>query len=561
MNARRLAAGLVALVLVGCGSVTPSSVPTQTSADGVPSAVPALSATDVQRAVEDLAAIGIETRVRTSDAAPIASVPGDRSLVRLLRFQVRSLALEQLAGSGIRAADLDALGAAGGGGPVSPLLAGWAESGATPAARWAASLLGHERPADPAAVAYPTLALVAFVADATRGSSQAAGQSGTQAGAMLAAARTGVGAPAGVALASRSDYCAEVSAYLSTALGEIVDSTADPPAWLKGLIDVYAPQYAHEPALLRKTIGAMALMAYATSLARPWTVSLVPDPGAVAYSIEGQDPVEGAVDLTVLSGADVFADDIADCASLADAQLASVPVEGSAVTWDASGLDGHATEATATSTVDDTGTAGLSYVMTTESQDDADNGDPVSTQMSVNAWVNRAEMASLAAVVKSILLGEAGSSPAGPTAKALYQAMDQTLNSVMRPSGFALIDVTYHTHKATPSPSQKESGITGTWLGTWVIDGYGNTGDFTMELSQTGSGFSGSVVITNTDCSNGPVSGTLEGTSITFDWILTPQPVHFSGTVGGGSMSGTWAAIACSNPDIALTGTFEATRE
>ena len=83
----------------------------------------------------------------------------------------------------------------------------------------------------------------------------------------------------------------------------------------------------------------VALLAYATSLARPWTVSLVPDPAAVAYGIEGQDPVGGGVDLTVLSGADVFADDVADCASLADAQLASVPVEGSTVVWDASGLD------------------------------------------------------------------------------------------------------------------------------------------------------------------------------------------------------------------------------
>jgi hypothetical protein len=555
------AAGLVVLILVACSSVTPPSAPGRTPADGNPGGATAFSEADVQRAVEDLATLGIETRVQPGDAAPIAPVSGDRSLVRLLRFQVRNLALEQFARSGTRGVDLDALSTAGGGGPVSPLLAGWAGSGRTPAARWTASLLGQELPADPAAATYPTLSLVAFVADATRGSSPAAQRSAGPADAMLAAARTEVGAHARVALARGSDYCGEVSTYLSAALGEVVDSTADPPAWLQGLIDVYAPQYANDPGLLRKTIGAIALMVYATSLARPWTVSLVPDPGAVAYGIEGQDAVEGQVDLTVLSGADVFADDVADCASLADAQLASVPVEGSAVTWDASGLAGHATEATATSTVDDTGTAGLTYVMTTESQDDAGNGDPVSTQMSVNAWVDRAEMAALGVIVKSILLGEAAGSPAGSTAKALYQAMEQTLNRMLHPSGFTLIDVTYHTHKATPRPSQEESGITGNWVGTWVIDGYGNTGAFTMALTRTGNSFSGSVVITNTDCSNGPVSGTVEGTNITFDWIITPQPVHLSGTVSGGSMAGTWAAIACSNPDIALTGTFEATRE
>ena len=165
----------------------------------------------------------------------------------------------------------------------------------------------------------------------------------------------------------------------------------------------------------------------------------------------------------------------------------------------------------------------------------------------------------LAAIVKSILLGDAAGSPAGATAKALYQAMEPTLNVMMRPSGFALIDVTYHQPKASPSPSQAESGLTGTWDGTWVIDGYGNTGNFTMELVQSGESFSGTVEITNTDCSNGTVNGTVDGTNVTFGWVLTPQPVQF-GSLRGTSMSGTWAALACSNPEISLTGTWEATK-
>ncbi len=128
----------------------------------------------------------------------------------------------------------------------------------------------------------------------------------------------------------------------------------------------------------------------------------------------------------------------------------------------------------------------MSYEMTTESQEDAQNGDPVSTQMSVNAWVDRAEMAQLAAVVKSILLGDAAGSPAGGTVKALYQAMEPTLNIVMRPSGFAVIDVTYHQPAASPSPSQAESDVTGTWDGGWVMNGYPDTGDFTMEHRPVG---------------------------------------------------------------------------
>ena len=464
----------------------------------------------------------------------------------------------------MRGADLDALSAAAGGGPVSALVAGWATSAPTPAARWAASLL---RPAlaDPTAAVFPTLALVAFVADATGATPPT---SNRPAGAVLAlfggSRAAGQGKPEILTVASSSDFCAAVSAYLSAALNGIVDSTADPPAWIKQLIDQFAPKYKNDPGLLHRTIGAIALLTYATSLARPWTVSLVPDPQAVAYGIEGSDPVEGEVQLTVLSGKDVFGDDVADCASLANAQLASVPVEGSSVIWDASGLGVHAREATAEPKVDENGGAGLAYQTTTESKDDAANGDPATAQMSVNAWVDRAEMAPLAAVVKSILLGDAAGTPAGSTAKALYLAMEPTLNTVMRPSGFALIDVTYHTPKAAPAPSPNAAeSLTGSWVGTWVIDPpYPDVaGSFSMELVQTGGSFSGTVDITNTDCSNGTVSGTVAGTSVTFGWVLTPQPVHFSGTVKGPSMSGIWASISCNGQAISLTGTWEARKQ
>jgi hypothetical protein len=131
----------------------------------------------------------------------------------------------------------------------------------------------------------------------------------------------------------------------------------------------------------------------------------------------------------------------------------------------------------------------------------------------------------------------------------------------MRPSGFALIDVTYHTPKESPSPSQTASGLTGTWVGTWYIAGYPNTGGFTMEITQTGDSLSGFVVLTNTDCSDGPVTGTVNGTSLTIGWLLTPQPVQLSGAFTATSMSGTWSSIACSNPNLELTGTWDATKQ
>ena len=111
------------------------------------------------------------------------------------------------------------------------------------------------------------------------------------------------------------------------------------------------------------------------------------------------------------------------------------------------------------------------------------------------------------------------------------------------------------------STAQTASDLTGTWVGTWAIDPpyEGSAGEFTMELVQTDGSFSGTVVITNTDCPTGGVSGTVAGSTVTFDWLLD-ETVHFTAELDGSSMSGTWASIACSDPNISLTGTFEATK-
>jgi hypothetical protein len=101
--------------------------------------------------------------------------------------------------------------------------------------------------------------------------------------------------------------------------------------------------------------------------------------------------------------------------------------------------------------------------------------------------------------------------------------------------------------------------MSGTWDGTWAIDGYGNTGDFTMQLAPSGDGYSGPIESTNTDCPTGTVELTLDGSSVTMGWVLSGVPVSFIGTKSGDSMSGTWSAVSCSQ-NIPLTGTWEATK-
>ena len=164
-----LAGGLTLVLLAGCGSTPSPAAPSGASSPTPTPGAEAFSQADVQQTADDLAGLGIETRVRPSDTAPITAVSGERSAVRLLRLQVRNLALERVGRGGTKGADLDAVTAAGGGGPVSALIAGWAASATTPAATWAASLLGGPS-ADPADAVFPTLVLAAFLADVNGGS-------------------------------------------------------------------------------------------------------------------------------------------------------------------------------------------------------------------------------------------------------------------------------------------------------------------------------------------------------------------------------------------------------
>jgi hypothetical protein len=124
--------------------------------------------------------------------------------------------------------------------------------------------------------------------------------------------------------------------------------------------------------------------------------------------------------------------------------------------------------------------------------------------------------------------------------------------------------ITFVEPSETEEPSLNQppghGALTGSWEGTWVIDGYGTTGGFTMELVQEGDAFSGTVAMTNTDCSNGTVEGEIHGASVEFGWITSTQPVHFEGNLNGSAMSGTWSALACSDGTTSLTGTWEATK-
>ena len=534
---------VVALIGPACSSGG-IAAPSSTSAL---SSVGSFGPASVSSAVDALARIGIDVRTLPSDAEPLATPSGETSVVRFLRFQVRNMALELSTGAGTAGADLDGASVAGGGGAISSLLVGWLRSAGTSASALARSLLRGQSLADPKTVVFPTFIIAAFLADATRGERTASGD-GNDLQAFTEA--------------SSADFCSQVSDYLDQSLQEVLNPQARFAApWLKAVIEQYAPMYQGDAALFRTTVGALALLTYATSIARSWSVMADPVPGQVNYSIEGSDPVQGEVRVTVATGDRVYADEVQPCASLAQIELAASPTDGASVYWDPSGLGSQAKATDADATLD-VNQASLTYETTAESQDAAQNGDPQTVQMSVLVVVDREEMRSLAAAVAAILLSPAQDGPAASAMKSLYTQMEPRLGPMMFPRAMATIDVVFHTPPTTPSSTPEGSAVSGTWVGTWVND-LGNppaTGGFTWILSQEGESVSGTSRFSGPTCVHEvPIDGTVHGSA-----LKLPMPsewdIEFVGIVKGDSMSGTYTATACGMPDFIVTGTWQAER-
>ena len=100
--------------------------------------------------------------------------------------------------------------------------------------------------------------------------------------------------------------------------------------------------------------------------------------------------------------------------------------------------------------------------------------------------------------------------------------------------------------------------LEGTWSGTWDTDIPQVNGTFSWTIEATPNGFAGTIDIQDTSCvSSGQVDIALDGDTITIGSIQAEQPITFTGTVSGDTMSGTYDASACPPPN---TGSWEAVR-
>jgi hypothetical protein len=102
------------------------------------------------------------------------------------------------------------------------------------------------------------------------------------------------------------------------------------------------------------------------------------------------------------------------------------------------------------------------------------------------------------------------------------------------------------------SPSPTASGnlgaLTGSWKGTWVNESPQTAvGTFTLSWAQQGTQLFGAIGVVGSTClSGGNVTGSVNGTSLSFGAVEGSNTINYTGTYSGNSMSGTYIS-ACGN--------------
>ena len=88
--------------------------------------------------------------------------------------------------------------------------------------------------------------------------------------------------------------------------------------------------------------------------------------------------------------------------------------------------------------------------------------------------------------------------------------------------------------------------INGTWNGTWKDTTDSGNGTFVVNWLQAGSQLTGTITVKGAPClTTGLVTGTVNGSAITFGAVSGAVTINYTGSVSGNTMSGTYTAPTC----------------
>lgn len=421
---------------------------------------------NVDAAIELLARSGIGTWEDPSAAGPIRPVDGAGSPVRLLRDQVRAMALEAWAAGGILGADLDELVDADPDlAPASWVLAGYAADVDTEGAQVARALMGEPDWGRPDQVVFPQLVLALFTSDVARermaeaGVASAPRLSGPAHAAVLADVRT-----------AQAGLCTQAASFLDATLSRVFDALrlgqsggGNILVTIWGFVVSLAERAARaivreltQPVLdLIGKVASMAAMANAiVSVIRPWTVTVVGVPPVTAKGVGGSPGQPGALVVRVdLGGLDDWPALVKDCARVAGHPLPNLKPEGAPVTWSVAQYPGGLVAETARqSRLDAAGQARLDYVTLVDDIPAPWRDEP--GQLATTVIVERPGLRQLRGIALDALFGQLGRARGivEPYLRPIIERLTARVGQLVSSRAFGPTTVIRHVPEATPEP-------------------------------------------------------------------------------------------------------------
>ncbi len=291
----------------------------------------------LNNAISTLSSSGVGVYETTTSKAPMQTVGGTLSAMRLTRWQLATMVNQNDAGMGMTGSDMDSMegkDARKGAPTISMFIATWIAKGGTPLSAYAKQLMG-KRPFDiksaPREI-FPILVVTLFVADIARlkAPRRVAENQPFNFENMIAAP-----ALAGGICSTVSDFAGAVVDDVAYALNQVPIAGEVLVFLWNHLVEVVsqAVQIAMAPVLkLIKAVSAgLAAVSMVVSLLSPWTVTIKSNQDPITLV---DQPVIGNFVAEVKGNGLEVPSDVADCAKqLGGVDLTDISADGAEVTW------------------------------------------------------------------------------------------------------------------------------------------------------------------------------------------------------------------------------------
>lgn len=167
----------------------------------------------------------------------------------------------------------------------------------------------------------------------------------------------------------------------------------------------------------------------------------------------------------------------------------------------------------------------------------------------------KARLTSILGVVVLLTACSGGSAKTGSSGASASGSQESVASSSAASSSAPSVTSTSTAPAASP-PSAGASHAAGTWNGTWKSDKYSINGTFQVTLNIAGESLAGDITVDGSQCiTRGTVTGSVDGSTISFGAVQASNSVAYTGTISGASMVGTYTT-PCGND----SGTWSASR-